>query len=669
MRHRALLAAVLALATAAVGLTGTGASAAGHRAARAPLTNLAHLDFLGDTVTPPQQAGHTTYGLDTDPSVGVLWTYADRQADGTYKRLGGGKLDPATNTFEQGAFNADDLARAAVVYLRHWRQTRDSTSRDHARELLRGLTYLQTATGANAGNVVLWMQPDGTLNPSAFPVELPDPSDSDASYWLARTVWALGEGYADFRRADPAFAGFLRERMDLAVAALDRQVLDAYGTFQVIDGVRTPAWLIADGGDATSEAMLGLSAYVDAGGGPAARTALRRFAEGVAALGGGDRRTWPFGAVRPWALSLSQWHAWGSQLPAGLSRAAIALHDNAFAAPAAADSATFTPWLLTSGGFDNGRQPTRSDRTQIAYGADSRVESLLATADATHRSGLRTLAGIAAAWFFGANPAGAQAYDPATGRTIDGINGDGVVNANSGAESTIHGLLAMLHLDADPALADLAHVSAVREQVGSTTLEAEDAALTGGAHAVALDDRWTGEALYNGTGYAALPDGGSATFAVADVGPALALPVVNLQPGSTAVTTFGDLGSVRPGAIGPQGSSPAPGALLPVTLPRTLPGGATSLTATATGGEAVLDALMLEPLLSRYVLAGAGHGTALVRSAAGTSRRTSVMVPGSGPATVEVYDDAGRRVTRSSAGRQASVSVRVLPGGFTLVLR
>ena len=50
------------------------------------------------------------------------------------------------------------------------------------------------------------MQPDGTLNPSADPVELPDPSDSDASYWLARSVWAFGEGYRAFRLQDPAFA-------------------------------------------------------------------------------------------------------------------------------------------------------------------------------------------------------------------------------------------------------------------------------------------------------------------------------------------------------------------------------------------------------------------------------------------------------------------------------
>ena len=47
-------------------------------------------------------------------------------------------------------------------------------------------------------------------------------------------MWALGEGYADFRTSDPAFAAFLRQRLDLAIAALDRQVL-ASGTAVVIE--------------------------------------------------------------------------------------------------------------------------------------------------------------------------------------------------------------------------------------------------------------------------------------------------------------------------------------------------------------------------------------------------------------------------------------------------
>ncbi|MEO7447272.1 MAG: hypothetical protein ABI336_03265, partial [Humibacillus sp.] len=166
-------------------------------AAVAPLTNLAHLDHLGDTVTPPTQAGHTTYRLGSDPAIRVLWTYSEPDpSTGDYRLVGGGPYDPATDTYGQGAFNADDVSRAAVVYLRHWTQTRSASSRTAAYEMLRGLAYFQTVSGPDAGNVVLWMQPDGTLNRSAEPVELPDPSDSDASFWLARTVWALGEGYA-----------------------------------------------------------------------------------------------------------------------------------------------------------------------------------------------------------------------------------------------------------------------------------------------------------------------------------------------------------------------------------------------------------------------------------------------------------------------------------------
>ncbi len=167
-------------------------AAAPPAAAPARLTNLDHLDFLGTRVAPPDQPGHTTYRLAQEPEIGTLWTYADQRDDGSYERVGGGAYDAATDTWGQGAFNADDVTRAAVVYVRDWKQSRRASSRDAAYDLLRGVAYHQTVTGPDAGNVVLWMQPDGTLNPSADPVELPDPSDSEESYWLARTIWALG---------------------------------------------------------------------------------------------------------------------------------------------------------------------------------------------------------------------------------------------------------------------------------------------------------------------------------------------------------------------------------------------------------------------------------------------------------------------------------------------
>ncbi|GII76241.1 hypothetical protein Sru01_12230 [Sphaerisporangium rufum] len=645
------------------------ARAAGPARTTARLTSLAHLDFLRQDVRPPDQQGHTTYRLAAEPRVGMLWTYAEPGPDGTFRRVGGGAYDAATDTWGQGAYNADDVSRAAVVYLRHWRLTGAATSRDAARGLLRGLTYLQTATGPDAGNVVLWMQPDGTLNPSPTPKELPDPSDSDASYWLARTIWALGEGYAAWRRADAGFAAFLRERLDLAIAALDRQVLARYGEYLTIDGERAPAWLIADGADASAEAALGLAAYVEAGGGAAARRALLRLAEGIAALSDGDVRTWPFGALRPWALSRSVWHAWGAQMPAGLARAAAALRRPALARPAVTDAAGFTPWLLTSGGPDNGRQPTPADRNQIAYGADSRVQSLLAVGDTTGRPGFHRLAAVAAAWFFGANASGRPAYDPATGRTVDGIAADGTVNRNSGAESTIHGLLTMLALDARPEVAALARRGEVVERDGCLVVEAETGTLSGEAAVVAPEAPWTGESLFSGS-YVRLGAGGGLRLAVPAAGrDRLVLPVADLRPGSRAVTTWrsGDrrLGEVRHGRVGEQGDSPAPGALLPVTLAGELPAGATELSAAASGGEAVLDAVLLEPLVSRLVLRGGGRATTLLRAAGRAPRRAEVRVPGGGAATAEVYGPDG--VLRRRAAGRGTFQVDVLPGGFTLV--
>ncbi len=294
-----------------------------------PLTNLAHLDFLGDRVVPPEQEGHTTYQLEDDPSIGVLWTYAEPGPGGEYRRLGGGVYDPETDTYGQGAYNADDISRAAVVYLRHWTQFGDVHSRDQAYQLLRGLTYLQTVSGENQGNVVLWMQPDGTLNPSADPPELPDPSDSGASYWLARTIWALGEGFRAFRNEDPEFALFLRVRLELAIEAVDRQVLTPnYGEMQTVDGLQWPSWLIVDGADASSEAIYGLAAYQQAGGSPAGLLALQQLGNGVALMQLGSVGRWPYRAIMPWAQSRSVWHAWGDQMSGALATAGTTLENS-----------------------------------------------------------------------------------------------------------------------------------------------------------------------------------------------------------------------------------------------------------------------------------------------------------------------------------------------------
>lgn len=662
-RHR-----ILAVFTAALLATGA-LAAAPASAAPEPLTNLAHLDFLLDDVAPAATEEHTTYRLAEEPSLVMPWTYADARDGGTFERVGGGPLDPATGYWGQGAFNADDVTRAAVVYLRHWQQFGDDESKQKAYELLRSVAYFQTVTGPNAGNVVLWMQPDGTLNPSAEPVELPDPSDSGESYWLARTLWALGEGYAAFRDVDPEFAAFLQDRLQLSVAAVDRQVLDAYGDYLVVDGVKLPAWLIANGADASAEAVLGLAAYSEAAPtDAAARDALSQLAEGIAQMGAGDAQEWPYGAILPWAESRSIWHAWGTQMPAALAAASATLDAPELLAPAIADSAVFDPILLTVGGPDNAWLPTPIDRTQIAYGVDSRLQSLLAVADVAGRPGLEELASLFGSWYFGTNASGEAIYNPDTGVTYDGVNPAGVINRNSGAESTIHGLLSMLALDAHPDVAERAvGLTTVESRSGLTVVEAETTATTTGS-VVKPASTWTGESQYSGTGYLELNKRETATFRLPSSSTArLVEPVVFSAENGKAKSLWRGgvvpLGVLKHG-VGDQGVTAVPGALLPQPLRIGIPASQSAVSVTTLTGTVALDALIVRPVIGRLVFSGPVGSTELAHSSSAIPQRVA-MNEGGGPGTLRSYDSGGRLLASYTISGPAHVTIQ--PGGFAVV--
>lgn len=665
-----LSALLVAAGLTLTGLTGIGSVTSQAQAVAAPVTNLKHLDFLLDQVAPPAQAGHTTYRLGQEPRLTLPWTYANVDADavGGYTRVGGGDFDPSSGDYGQGAFNTDDITRAAVVYLRDWRVNHHFASLDKAYELLRSVAYFQTTTGSNAGRSVLWMQPDGVLNPSATPPEPPDPSDSGPSYWQARTLWAYGEGYAAFRTVDPAFARFLQQRLRLSLAALDRDVLTRYGHYVVADGVRLPGWLILNGADVTAEAVLGLSAYLEAAPQDRrARRILTDFGQGIAQLSAGDAQSWPYGAILPSVTSRSSWHAWASQTSAALARSSKALHRPALLTPAVKEAVDFDTTVLTAGGPDNGWNPTPTDQTQIAYGVDSRVQSLLATADVGHLPALRELAGMQAAWLFGANRAGAAMYDPSTGVTFDGLAADGTVNRNSGAESTIHGLLTMLALDAHPSVRTRAReVASVQVRAGLRVVEAESTTSTTGT-VVRPANPGTGESQYGGGAYLELAPGQRASF---DLGPAtqprLVEPVSWLPEHGKARSRWlqgrRNIGLLHH-RVGAQGVTAVPGALLPQQLHRAVVG-SKAVSVVARRGSVSMDALIVRPLVSVARFTGPGGSSELVHSASTRSQDAAVGSAGV-VSIVRSYDNRARLV--SSRNVNGPTTVRLEPGGFAFV--
>ncbi|GAB3591646.1 hypothetical protein GCM10027446_10250 [Angustibacter peucedani] len=645
------------------------------RPATSRLTNLSHLDFLTSTVRPPAQAGHTTYRLADEPDVGVLWVYADHQDDGSFRRVGGGAYDATTNTYGQGAFDADDISRAAVAYLTAWQQLGDDDARQHAYQLLRGLTYLQTASGPRAGNVVLWMQPDGTLQPTATPPDDPDPSDGGSSFWLGRTIWALGAGYAAFRTTDPAFAQFLRDRLGLALDAVERQDLRTYGQWQVVDGLRWPTWLVADGADATSEALYGLVAFQRASGDRRALRDLTRLAHGVAAM----RTTgWPYGALMPWTGSRSLWHPWGSEMAGALADAGHAVGRDDWTRTAVGEAAQFTPHLLVQGGPDNEWLPAPIYRDQIAYGADVTLRNLLEVGDATGRRSFRQLAGIAGSWYFGNNPAHAPMYDPATGITRDGISPEGQINLNSGAESTIHGVLSMLALDAAPDVARAARTAQVTQRVTWSYAEAESGQLTGDAAVVAPDSPWTGESQWSGDRYVQLRRGGVVDVPVRlpttdhyQVMPVFDHQIAPRESVGVRLRLGGvPAGTQAMGGAGAQGVTSVPGYLDVGRQPTSgvVRAGASQVRASYVGDgrPARLDGVLVQPDVERVVLGGPGTaGQALLRNVSDRTRREVVHV-GSGLLTAWSYDRRGVLVA-TVRGRHGHVVAPVAPHGFTVV--
>jgi hypothetical protein len=338
------------------------------------------------------------------------------------------------------------------------------------------------------------------------------------------------------------------------------------------------------------------------------------------------------------------------------------------------------PHLLAQGGAENGWLPAPVDRTQDAYGADATLQNLLRTAQAAGRPAFRDLAGIAAAWYFGNNPAGVAMYDPASGRTFDGISPDRTVNRNSGAESTIHGLLSMLVLDARPDIAARARLAGRRAQVGWQLVEAETGQLTGAAGVVTPGSAWTGESAWSGGSYVELGPGGQVTNTVTlpVSGRYLLLPVFDRQqlPAASVGTRYAldgvSAGVVDHGGAGPQGITPTPGYLTVGTTPGALGSGGRSGHPAEhlhrDGPPARLDAVLVQPEVEWLVLGGSDGGQALLRSFARSPRTQAITLQGTGPTTARSYDPRGVLIAAVTS-RSGTVAAPVASDGFTLVTR
>jgi hypothetical protein len=340
----------------------------------------------------------------------------------------------------EGIACVDDAARAAVVLLRDFELHGRTGSLDRARPLLKFVLAMQ----AEDGEFYNFVRKDNTINRDG------KTSFKSFGWWAARGTWALALGYRVMQHVDTAFALRLRAAVERSLPHVDSLVLK-YGMRENEGVYAVPKWLLYESGaDATAELFLGLVEYYKAVPTPRLAVMIRKLAEGFMVMQDGDIATFPHGAHRSWRTMV---HLWGNGQTQGLATAGKILGDTAMIASARREADGFFTRLACEGLFKemDVREPEgKKEFDQIAYGVRPLVLGSLRLYDATGNKDYLRLAGISSSWLFGNNPADAVMYDTASGRCYDGIRDRSTLNLNSGAESTIEALDALVELEAYP---------------------------------------------------------------------------------------------------------------------------------------------------------------------------------------------------------------------------
>lgn len=396
----------------------------------------------------------------------------------------------------EGLSAVDDVARAAVVYL--WQYERDGDERwlELARRSLNFVLYMQADDGEFYNFV---FDAEGTIN------ERGNTSYKSLGWWAMRGLWSLGEGVRVFNAIDPDYANTLAEaylRTEHAIA----ETMTNYGDYNEVHGVRIPAWIPASEPSVAGVGLLGLAAYQQARPNETTADLITKIADGIAEYRLGDHHTYPFGLHPTRSNAPGFWHDWGAHMTHALVVAGMVMDRQDWIDSAAADANSF---LLRHLAFERFRHigviPSRLE--QIAYGTNQIVLTYTSLYEATGDEQYARYAGLAGSWYFGNNMAGVQMYFPENGRVFDGINGPTAfrVNRNSGAESTIEGLMSMIALADIPLALDYLHVTPAGGN-RYVIVEAEAGERVVGTPQYA-SVTWTGEGYISGGRYVGLGEG------------------------------------------------------------------------------------------------------------------------------------------------------------------
>jgi hypothetical protein len=376
--------------------------------------NLTHLNHLYDD-----------HKLKDDIEIGSIAIYADYPDYNKVSAAG------------EGFSCIDDVARAIVV-LADVDLLKEEEAMRKFEALIRFILHLQSANGYFYN----FLNDDLSINRQG------QTSENRADWWSWRALWALEAAYPFVKENNPDLAKQMQVSIDKLLAVITVDFAELNEEVKYLEGIPVATWL--PGGSAADQAavlILGLDLHYRRTEKESTKILMDKLARGIVLMQHGDENQWPHAALFSWK---NIWHAYGNVQAYALLKLYETSNNEAYKEAALRELDHFYEYSLETD-FINYFKAEKSDSAfqikeferfaQIAYGFRPMVFACLEAYKQTGREIYVDKAIAIAAWLYGNNDADIHMYDPSTGRCFDGLNKNGEINKNSGAESTLEALL------------------------------------------------------------------------------------------------------------------------------------------------------------------------------------------------------------------------------------
>lgn len=340
---------------------------------------------------------------------------------------------------DEGIACVDDAARAAVYYLYDWNSTGNENSIEKNKKLIEFLLYMQ----ADNGYFYNFIWDDYSINKD-FRTSVAEPN-----WWSWRVLWALTESYNYYKQNDYEFAGKMWQSIENLITAIQKNIPTEY-KFENISGLQIPDWLPHKyASDQAAVLLPGLFEYYNQTKDTVIYNYIEKLCEGITAMQLDEDEFEFNGAFLSWQ---NLWHSWGNIQSYALLKCYPILGNEKIFNSALNELENFYRYLINNGYLNSftvekvdGKLKTIEEEkfSQIAYNIRPMVFALIEAYKLTGKDEYAEQAANLAKWLTGENPAHEIMYDSKTGRVYDGINSENEINKNSGAESTIEGLLTL----------------------------------------------------------------------------------------------------------------------------------------------------------------------------------------------------------------------------------